>query len=54
MKPRFDTAMRENNSSNRELIKYIGRKPSASGATGSYKLHMQEQKEIIDLALRLK
>ena len=32
----------------RRLISYIGRKPAASPATGSYKTHQQEQDELID------
>ena len=52
MKPRFDTVLRENHISN-PPIKYIGRKPAASAATGYYKVHVQEQKEIIDTAFRL-
>jgi 2-oxoglutarate dehydrogenase E1 component len=30
---------------------YVGRKPSASPATGSYKRHLQEQSDIIEGAL---
>jgi 2-oxoglutarate dehydrogenase E1 component len=52
IKPRFDTVLREYGIG-RKSIRYIGRKPSASAATGSYKVHTQEQKEIIDLALKL-
>eukprot|EP01041_Mallomonas_annulata_P001310 gene1310-2527_t len=69
VKPRFDTAMRDLRaqhsglqthidnpsqvvSDNREFT-YIGRKPSASAATGSYKVHVAEMKEIIDKALML-
>jgi 2-oxoglutarate dehydrogenase complex dehydrogenase (E1) component-like enzyme len=33
------------------MHRYIGRKPAASAATGGYKNHAKEQKEIIDLAL---
>lgn len=49
VKPRIETAMREYNLV-RE-IKYIGRKPSASPATGSYRVHNIEQKELIDKAI---
>lgn len=52
IKPRFDTALRQDNKS-RVNIRFIGRKPSASAATGSYKLHTQEQRELLDLALTL-
>ena len=33
----------------RRLISYIGRKPAASPATGSYKTHQQEQDELIEM-----
>jgi 2-oxoglutarate dehydrogenase complex dehydrogenase (E1) component-like enzyme len=32
-------------------VYYVGRKPSASPATGSYKRHLLEQSEIIEGAL---
>jgi 2-oxoglutarate dehydrogenase E1 component len=50
VKPRFDTILREGGIV-RDPIRYIGRKPSASAATGGYKNHVQEQKEFIDRAL---
>lgn len=51
VKARFDTILRElelQTGKRRELITYIGRKPSASPATGSYKTHGLEQQEFID------
>ena len=50
-KPRFDTILRdlyERTKQTKPLITYIGRKPSASPATGSYKTHGLEQQELID------
>jgi 2-oxoglutarate dehydrogenase E1 component len=37
---------------NGQKLSYCGRKESAATATGSLKMHMQEQKEIIDSALK--
>ena len=49
VKPRFDTACREEGIL--RLIRYVGRRPSASPATGGYKQHFREQKEFIGEAL---
>lgn len=51
VKQRFDTASREEGITNRS-IRYIGRRPSASPATGGYKQHAREQKEFIDEVLK--
>lgn len=49
VKPRFETLFRNMNSDRR--IVYVGRAPSPASATGAYRVHAQEQKEIIDKAL---
>ncbi len=49
VKPRFDTSMRE--ASINKTIKYLGRPPAAASASGSFKVHVQEQKELINNAL---
>ena len=49
VKPRFDTAMRDGAIDKR--LKYIGRPPSAASASGSFKVHIEEQKELISNAL---
>jgi 2-oxoglutarate dehydrogenase complex dehydrogenase (E1) component-like enzyme len=51
VKPRFDTALREARV-DRAPIRFVGRKPSASPASGGYNVHVQEQKEVMDAALR--
>ena len=33
---------------NNQILKYIGRKESASTATGLFKKHLQEQEQIIE------
>jgi len=48
VKPRFDTAIREG--SMNKAIKYHGRPPAAASASGSFKLHTHEQKELIQHA----
>ena len=53
VKPRFDTCMREHNLLVRQRIEFVGRKPAASPATGAYKVHVAEQKWVIDKALGL-
>ncbi|CAA6654909.1 unnamed protein product [Spirodela intermedia] len=50
--PRLATAMRGSGRGGTEDIKYIGRPPSASTATGFLKVHQQEQKELIQRAIR--
>ena len=52
VKLRFDTCMKGNNIAN-PPISYVGRKPAASPATGAYKVHITEQKWIIDKALEI-
>ncbi len=49
VKPRFDTTMREG--AINKSLKYIGRPPCAVSASGSFKVHIQEQKELINNAL---
>ena len=39
---------------NNKSIKYIGRKESASTATGLFKKHLQEQEQIIETLLNSK
>jgi 2-oxoglutarate dehydrogenase E1 component len=55
VKPRFDTTCREECSCDppfpMKSIRYIGRRPSASSATGGYKQHVKEQKEFLEEAL---
>mmetsp|Transcript_3340 Transcript_3340/g.4762 ORF Transcript_3340/g.4762 Transcript_3340/m.4762 type:complete len:903 (+) Transcript_3340:426-3134(+) len=51
IKPRLMTTLRENGVV--KTIEYVGRKPSSSPANGGYKLHVAEQKELIDRALML-
>ena len=36
---------------NPRCFRYVGRKPAASAATGSYRIHVAEMKDIIDSAL---
>ena len=38
--------------SKRDKIKYIGRKPSASTATGNLNKHLAQQKEILEKILK--
>lgn len=49
--PRLLTTMRENGLPVKP-VSFVGRKPSSSPASGGYKLHQQEQKEIVEEALR--
>ena len=51
VKPRLLTTLRENGI--QRTIEYVGRKPSSSPAMGGYKLHISEQKELIEKALSL-
>lgn len=50
--PRLWTAMREVGRGEMEDIKYVGRGPSAATATGFYQVHVKEQSELIQNALR--
>jgi 2-oxoglutarate dehydrogenase complex dehydrogenase (E1) component-like enzyme len=51
VKPRLMTTFREN--ALRLAVEYIGRKPSSSPAMGGYKLHISEQKDLVDRALMI-
>lgn len=50
--PRLATAMRASGRGTTEDIKYVGRLPSASTATGFLKVHQQEQKELVQKAIK--
>ena len=49
--PRLRTAMRALGRGSFEDIKYVGRAPSASAATGFPSVHVQEQSELLKKAL---
>jgi 2-oxoglutarate dehydrogenase E1 component len=49
VKPRFDTTLREEGVV--KSIRYVGRPPSSSPATGGYKQHFKEQKDLVSEAL---
>ena len=49
--PRLRTAMRALGRGSFEDIKYVGRAPSASAATGFPSVHLQEQSELLKKAL---
>jgi 2-oxoglutarate dehydrogenase E1 component len=46
--PRIITALGEKNF---RSIRYAGRRPSAATATGNKRIHLKEQKDLLDLAL---
>ncbi|KAG9453641.1 hypothetical protein H6P81_006545 [Aristolochia fimbriata] len=50
--PRLCTAMKTLGRGSMEDIKYVGRAPSASTATGFYQVHLQEQAEIVQKAVQ--
>eukprot|EP01018_Ginkgo_biloba_P020668 Gb_03660 [translate_table: standard] len=50
--PRILTAMKTIGRGNYEDIKYVGRAPSASTATGFYQVHVQEHRELVEKALQ--
>ena len=50
--PRLCTAMLDLGRGSLEDIKYVGRGPSASTATGLLKIHQNEQAEILHLAMQ--
>lgn len=50
--PRLGTAMRALGRGTTEDIKYAGRGPSASTATGFYSVHVKEQAELVKKALQ--
>ena len=52
VKPRLVTSMRENGLQIRPVT-FRGRKPSASPASGGYRVHIAEQKELVDSALTI-
>lgn len=53
VKPRLLTTLRENGLPNRQII-YVGRIPNSTPASGGYKVHVKEQRELVEEALRLK
>jgi 2-oxoglutarate dehydrogenase complex dehydrogenase (E1) component-like enzyme len=53
VKPRFDTALREAGLHTRQPIRYVGRSPSSSPATGGYTVHVEQQKKVVERALSL-
>jgi len=63
VRPRLDTALRHLRSGSTwtgssriaaaRTFSYIGRKPSAASATGSYKVHVSEMKDIMEQAMKL-
>ena len=50
VKPRFDTTLREGQL-DRAPIRFVGRPPSSSPASGGYSVHTTEQRGIVDRAL---
>lgn len=50
--PRLYTAMKELNRGTIDDIKYVGRAPSASTATGFYSVHVKEQTELVQKAVQ--
>lgn len=52
IKPRLYTAMRAMGRGSFEDIKYVGRPPSASTATGFYVVHKNEQLDLVQLAMQ--
>ncbi|KAJ0044327.1 hypothetical protein Pint_06241 [Pistacia integerrima] len=50
--PRLGTAMKELSRGSVEDIKYVGRDPSASIATGFYQVHGKEQTELVQKAIQ--
>ncbi|KAF4352491.1 hypothetical protein G4B88_013321 [Cannabis sativa] len=50
--PRLYTAMKALNRGTVEDIKYVGRAPSASTATGFYSVHVKEQSELVQKAVQ--
>ena len=50
--PRLATAMRALGRGKAEDVKYVGRAPSASTATGFYSFHVNEQTELLKKALQ--
>ncbi|CAN6442515.1 unnamed protein product [Victoria cruziana] len=50
--PRLRTAMRNLGRGSYEDIKYVGRPPSAATATGFYQVHVQEQNELLQKAMK--
>lgn len=50
--PRLATAMKSLGRGTAEDIKYVGRAPSASTATGFYSVHVKEQSELVKKALQ--
>jgi 2-oxoglutarate dehydrogenase E1 component len=49
VKPRFDTTLREERI-DRAPIRFVGRKPSSSPASGGYSVHTAEQRDVVDRA----
>ena len=52
MAPRLCTAMKATGRGSWEDIKFVGRGPSASTATGFAQVHKSEQAEIVQLAMK--
>jgi 2-oxoglutarate dehydrogenase E1 component len=55
VQPRIVTALRGTSKGNARTTvgaRYVGRGPSASPATGSAKVHQEEQSQLVDGALR--
>ena len=52
VRPRLQTCMRENNLPVK-AVKYCGRKPSSSPASGGYNVHVFEQRSFLEAALQL-
>lgn len=50
--PRFRTAMKALGKGTMENLKYIGRAPSASTATGFYQVHAKEQTQLLQKAMQ--
>jgi len=51
LKPRFNTLFRKLGLDGKLALRYSGRDPNSSPATGYAKVHARQQKEIVDLAL---
>merc|ERR1711939_379625 len=50
VRPRFETCLREKKCT-QTSIRYVGRRPSAAPATGAFRVHMQEEKAVLEWAL---
>ena len=52
--PRFETLLKETKNHKDKVVKFAGRSPTSSVATGNKKQHYQEQESLVAEALGLK